>query len=475
MANLKYSISKLIGKLTYLVLKVMPTGGKAYPGYLYLKNMGVENLNMLIKDQIRDGSILITGTNGKTTTTTMIIELFNRFYDITKSVDNNTIYALTTAILAKKSDIGIFEYGIRDIEHGQPQNVQSQVKPMGVIYTNISREHTQVLGVKKLFKDYVKAKNMLSEGMHGGIIITNADDPNTTYIGCERQKDENHVIYYGFDVDNITDESIGDVACPYCDKPLTYTHNFMNQRGKYSCECGFRRVEPDIKVTSVEITTTNMNIKIEGEVYNRTLDDKISVDVEYKLPLFGTYNIYNVLAATTAYAAFTSRVDQLKDDLESYFDSLSFSILPPGRFEVVELANKKVGIGQGDNEDALNANVNFMKQIINGNDFEFIYTTADENEEEIFKDHMHVIKNSKPTHISVMPGRVSTDAARKYYDEIEKTGLNCDFTSVEYDFEKRVDAIIDLIKKSEYEYVIVTGCGEEQVVWDEVKNRLKKQ
>ena len=49
MANLKYSISKLIGKLTYLVLKVMPTGGKAYPGYLYLKNMGVENLNMLIK------------------------------------------------------------------------------------------------------------------------------------------------------------------------------------------------------------------------------------------------------------------------------------------------------------------------------------------------------------------------------------------------------------------------------------------
>lgn len=109
MANLKYSISKLIGKLTYQVLKVMPTGGKAYPGYLYLKNMGVENLNMLIKDQIRDGSILITGTNGKTTTTTMIIELFNRFYDITKSVDNNTIYALTTAILAKKSDIGIFE------------------------------------------------------------------------------------------------------------------------------------------------------------------------------------------------------------------------------------------------------------------------------------------------------------------------------------------------------------------------------
>ena len=115
---------KTVCYLSYNLLKILPTGGKSYPGYLFLRYAGLDSLGNLAKEQIKDGSILITGTNGKTTTTTMIIDLMSNDVNISKSVDNNTIYALTTALLAKKSDIGIFEYGIRDLKHGIPDVVE---------------------------------------------------------------------------------------------------------------------------------------------------------------------------------------------------------------------------------------------------------------------------------------------------------------------------------------------------------------
>lgn len=470
--TLKYKLAKSMGKLTYEGLKLLPTGGKAYPGYIYLKINGVDNLNSLVKDQIKEGAILITGTNGKTTTTTMIIDLFKREFNITKSVDNNTIYALTTALLSKSADIGIFEYGIRDIKHGQPHIVQKQVQPMCVIYTNISREHTQVLGVKNSFKDYVKAKTLLSKEMKDGIIIVNADDPNTTYIG-NNKKDDCQVIYYGFDVNNISDKTIGDILCPNCDKPLTYTHNFMNQRGIYECSCGFKRPDPDIKVTKAKITENNMNITIEGKVYNVNTKNKIPVNVDLTLPPFGIYNIYNILASATTYACYTQQPEKINENLKRYYNSLDFNILPPGRFEIIDYQNKKVGLGQGDNGDALNANANLMTQKINGESYEFIYSTPDVNEEEIFKDHLEVIKNHNPDFVTVIPGRVSVDIAEKYYEIMKNEGINCQFHPIEYDFEKRIHEIIELIKKSEYSNVLVTGCGEEQAVWDDVKHKLK--
>ena len=47
--------------------------------------------------------ICITGSNGKTTTTTMIIDLLSKDVDLSSSLGNNTIYAVTTGLLRKKS------------------------------------------------------------------------------------------------------------------------------------------------------------------------------------------------------------------------------------------------------------------------------------------------------------------------------------------------------------------------------------
>lgn len=35
--GLKYSLMKTVGYLSYNLLKILPTGGKSYPGYLFLR------------------------------------------------------------------------------------------------------------------------------------------------------------------------------------------------------------------------------------------------------------------------------------------------------------------------------------------------------------------------------------------------------------------------------------------------------
>mgnify|MGYP000723227402 CR=1 FL=1 len=44
----------------------------------------------------------------------------------------------------------------------------------------------------------------------------------------------------------------------------------------------------------------------------------------------------------------------------------------------------------------------------------------DENEEEIFEDHLEVIKNLNPDHMIVVPGRKSIEKAKEYYNIISE-------------------------------------------------------
>lgn len=467
--NIKFFLAKTLGKLSFPVLRVLPTGGKSFPGLLYLNIAGKEALGDLSKNQLDIGSILITGTNGKTTTTTMIIKILSQDFKLATSVGNNTIYALTTGLLHNSAQLGVFEYGIRDISHGTPDLICDQVQPIGVVYTNISREHTQVAGIKNPFKDYVKAKTLLSQSMHDGILITNADDPNTTFIGLNKE-DDNHVVYYGLELDDYVDIfEEEDVLCPNCNERLEYTRHYFNQRGIYQCGCGFKRPEPDVKLTKLVQKENKYYVRFEVDSYNYHKKDNIKFSLDMQLPVVGIHNLYNCLATIATYTAFTNN-ENVQERILNFFENYEF-IIPQGRFEIIQIGDKTIGVGQGDNGDALKVNSLLMNNYLNG-ELEFIYTTPDVNEEEIFEDHCLSIKGLNPDKLVIMPGRVSSEISEEYYNKI-KDQFNTEYCPVEFDFEKRINKVMDLIKNSEYNYIIISGCGEEILFWDKLKNKIK--
>ena len=474
MSNVKTGIGKFLAKVGGQFSRFGSGSGKSFPGIIFSKVAGIEAISDLSKE-LKIGSIILTGTNGKTTTTTLLIKLLSTDIPIRSSLESNTINAISSALITQEGDLGVFEYGIRNIKYGIPDTVQRVVDPVGVVYTTISQEHTQVAGVKNPFKDYFKAKMLLSEGMKRGIVVTNADDPRTAFIGYKKEEDID-VNYYGIAVDEIEDIfDEEDIECPNCAEKLTYSKRFLNHRGVYECECGFKRPELNVKLTNADFGKDSWTLTIEGELYNYTCSCDVSFKLDIIVPPFGFHNIYNTLASITAYASFTPKTENIESTVKQVFNNLDMSFIPPGRFEIVDIGGKTIGLGQGDNGDAAKINALFMKQYINGN-LEFIYTTPDIDEEDIFEDHFKVIKSLNPDHIIVVPGRKSVEKAEEYFNEIKNDFDDAEFYPLSYDkMDERIAKLTELALKSDYNNVIMTGCGEEQAMWEEIKRNLIKR
>ena len=455
---IKFNIAKLSGKVACQLAKYGPGSGGTYPGHVFTKIGGQESIPKLSSD-LKLGSVLITGTNGKTTTTTLLIKLMSKDIQIRRSYENNILNSIVTALLSQKGDLGIFEYGIRDLAHGIPDTVQKLINPVGVVYTTISQEHTQVAGVKNPFESYYKAKKLLSQGMQRGAIVTNCEDDVT-------------VNYYGIECDLIEDIGDNSIECPKCGKTLDYSHFYLNHRGVYTCECGFKRPQPNVKLVDVKFDSDSWTLNIEGDLYNYFAQKNVKFNLELNVPPFGFHNIYNTLASITAYATFTPKVENIETTIKEVFNNLDMSFIPPGRFEVVDIGGKFVGLGQGDNGDALKINAMFMKQFVDA-PLEFIYTTPDENEEEIFEDHYKVVKSMNPAHVIVVPGRHSIKKAEEYYNIIKQDFPDAEFYPLSYEeMDVRIEKLNQLARNSDYKYVIMTGCGEEQAMWEEIKKKM---
>ena len=463
-------MAKFIAKVGGPFSKLGSGSGKSFAGIIFTRIAGVDAVSELSKD-MGIGSVILTGTNGKTTTTTLLIKLLSSDTQIRSSFESNTINAIASAFIQQKGDLGVFEYGIRNIKYGIPDTVQRVVDPIGVVYTTISQEHTQVAGVKNPFEDYYKAKILLSQGMQRGVIVTNADDPRTALIGLNKEKDVK-INYYGIDCDGVEDINGESIECPKCGEMLTYSKHFLNHRGIYTCGCGFKRPKLNVKLTNIELNVDSWKLAIEGDLFNYTVSKNVKFDVEVTVPPFGFHNIYNTLASITTYATFTPKVENIESTVKNVFNNLDMSFIPPGRFEVVDIGGKFVGLGQGDNGDAARINAMFMNQYVDG-PLEFIYTTPDEDEEEIFEDHFEVIKSMNPAHLIVVPGRKSIDKARDYYEIMKKEYPDAEFYPLSYDeMAVRIEKLAELARNSDYDYVIMTGCGEEQAMWEEIKKKM---
>ena len=214
---------------------------------------------------------------------------------------------------------------------------------------------------------------------------------------------------------------------------------------------------------------------IEGNLFNYPNKHDISFKVDLNVPPFGFHNIYNTLASITTYTTFTPIIENIESTIHHVFDNLDMSFIPPGRFEVVNHGNKLIGLGQGDNGDAAKINALFMNQFIDG-PLEFIYTTPDVDEEEIFEDHFKVIKAMNPAHVIVVPGRESIEKAEEYYNIIKEEYPDAEFYPLSYEeMTKRINKLYELAIESDYDYVIMTGCGEEQAMWESIKQKLIKR
>ena len=269
-----------MAKLSIPALKITKHGGTNFPGELALK-LCPDFLSYVAKP----GKIIgVTGTNGKTTCTNMIVDVLeaagNSVLDNRAGANINS--GIATALIngvtlfnKQKYDIGVLE-----IDERSSKRILPYVQPDYMLITNLFRDSIQRNAHAEYISDFI-SDNMPAKTK----LILNADDLISVGVAPDNPR-----VYYGIErletditecINKINDMQI----CPRCSGKLIYDYRRYHHIGKAHCsDCDFRSPEYDYSAGSVDY-------------YNMTMyvSDKTG-GLEYPLINDSIFNVYNMVS-----------------------------------------------------------------------------------------------------------------------------------------------------------------------------------
>ncbi len=282
-------ISILLCRLSRFAIRLLGRGGTDLPGRIALK----VNPNILREMSKGVKIIIVTGTNGKTTTSRMIEQCLKdsgKSYVANKSGAN--LFSGITADFAQNCSLSgkcKCEYAVIECDEAAFKTVSLHTDPYCVVVTNVFRDQLDRYGEVTATLENIKIGCKNSKN---AILCLNADCSLTSSIAAEV---ENRCVFYGIDCEvyKTRVQEVSDAPyCLRCQSEYTYGHVTFGHLGSWSCpNCGYRRPDPDVAVTGV-IASDNNHSSVEMNVFYETRQVNIC------LP--GAYNIYNAAAAVTA-------------------------------------------------------------------------------------------------------------------------------------------------------------------------------
>ncbi len=268
-------IDKFVIYLCKVISKVLKAlgGGSSLPGEIALKiRPGI------LKSAAKGYKvIMVTGTNGKTTTSSMITGILeNAGYKVISNTSGaNMIAGIVTCFINnyKKG-----EWAVIECDEAYTRIVNRYIKPEYMVITNVFRDQLDRFG--EVSNTWGKIKDAIMLSPKTGLVV-NGDLPLFSKI-----EGDNPIHYFGFSEDfgKIGDD-VEPAFCPECGEKFRYRHITVKNLGDYYCPgCGFKRPLCEYLVESTgNITSESSEVTISGE--------------NIKLSVAGLYNIYNALAS----------------------------------------------------------------------------------------------------------------------------------------------------------------------------------
>jgi UDP-N-acetylmuramyl tripeptide synthase len=136
-----------LGKLTYFALKIIKRRGSALPGLVVEKLCPTFLAKFLAK--LPQGVIIVTGTNGKTTSTKMLAYVLSEDRRVlTNSTGSNFIRGIIATIIHHSNITGKlpFDIAVIELDEAYAARFVNLFKPRGLIVTNIMRDQMDRFG-----------------------------------------------------------------------------------------------------------------------------------------------------------------------------------------------------------------------------------------------------------------------------------------------------------------------------------------
>ena len=331
----------LIGKIIVKLLKLMHRNAGNLPGIVLWHLSRHKAVSMF---RVDCPIIAVTGTNGKTSVTNCIAQLFERSgKKIIINKEGNNLDTGICSMLLKYCDMSgkvKADMLILETDESHVPVVYSQLKLDTLVVLNFFRDQLDRNGEMETL---IQKINGFCKTFEGNLIL-NGDDPNTARLGRANPKNKNvkyfHAEPYAFATKKIFEASEGRF-CPFCGEPLEYEYYQYSHIGKFICtKCGFGDHEPYI--TAKDIDLEKPVFTADGHTYSPKLNS--------------IYNVYNMTAV--AAAAKLYNIDQKITDavINSY-------TVKNGRMENFMLSGNKATLNLAKNPVGANMTLRVMNEM----------------------------------------------------------------------------------------------------------------
>jgi lipid II isoglutaminyl synthase (glutamine-hydrolysing) len=304
-------------------------GGTSLPGKV-LTRVEPEAIGLLAA-RLRHGSVVVSATNGKTTTAAMIASVLERRGArlVHNRAGANMAGGVASALAVAArgggrrldGDTGLFEVD----EFWVPQLLDA-LQPRAVLLANLFRDQLDRYGELEAIGDrWLQSVHGLPSATR---LVLNADDPLVADLGRERP-----ATYFGVLDDALAMPRMQHAAdskhCRRCGHPYAYDAIYLGHLGRYHCpNCGQRRPEPEVCAVDVELRG------IRSAAFTLRTQEG---DARVQLPLPGLYNVYNALAAAALCRELGASVSEIVTGLEAVAPAF-------GRSETLDLRGRETSL-----------------------------------------------------------------------------------------------------------------------------------
>lgn len=337
MSGARSGVARLAGLACAGAMRLMGRGATTLPGRVALALD--PHLIGGLAGKVRNGSIVVCGTNGKTTTNNVLAQAVEASgaHVLCNRAGANMESGVATALLPSSSaDWGIFEN-----DELSTVRIVPELRPRYLVLLNLFRDQLDRCGELDRVQDVIV---QALAGSPSTTLLYNGDDPLCEGVAVRARAAGTKTLAFGIDEDLHlpADRVTGGGFCQLCGAPLSYAYRSYGHLGSYACtRCDFARPALDFRATGVRVGQDGVSFDAmapEGE------------PVRLSARWGGTYMVYNLLAAWAAARLAGVGDAQFQGVLDTYRPE-------NGRLQRFEVQGRQVTLNLAKNPTGFNQNM----------------------------------------------------------------------------------------------------------------------
>ena len=301
MGNLKFHLALWAGKAAQRLLRLLGRNATYFAGKLALR-ICPDFLYRIGRPEILIG---VTGTNGKTTVSNMLCDVFAAWGEdiVSNRFGSNIDAGAATALLDAAGLNGKCrkKLGVLEMDERSAARLFPPLQPDYLVVTNLFRDSMR----RNAHPEYIAS--MLEAHIPSGTrLVLNSDDPISSSLAPLSSRSYFSIAQLPFEPPFRENRVLDVRICPVCGESVTYDFRRYHHIGRAHCEsCQWRSPVPDYELVAADPQQGRMSILEQEGGWH-----------DYSMPATAIYNLYNSLAAVSLLRSMGYEPDKIAEAMD---------------------------------------------------------------------------------------------------------------------------------------------------------------